>query len=97
MPTYTRLPAFDADWKGLSPADQERFRIAIAAFVADLGAAHGFRLGLRVKGVRGSRGVYEMTWAPDGRATFSYGSSLQEGEPHVIWRRIGTHAIFTRP
>ena len=97
MPTYTRLPSFDADWKGLSPADRQRFRAAITTFVADLSAGHGFRPGLRVKGVRGSRGVYEMTWAPDGRATFSYGQSLQEGEPHVVWRRIGTSAIFTRP
>ena len=97
MPTYTRLPAFDADWKALSPADRDRFRAAIAAFVEDLGAGHGFRPGLRVKGVRGRRGVFEMTWAPDGRATFSYGASLQEGEPHVIWRRIGTHSIFSRP
>lgn len=97
MPTYVRLPAFDADWKGLSPEDRERFRVAVAAFVGDLGTGHGFRPGLRVKGVRGRRGVYEMTWAPDGRATFSYGPALREGEPHIIWRRIGTHAIFTRP
>jgi len=97
VPTYARLPAFDADWKALSPADRERFRVAIAAFVEDLGAAHGFRPGLRVKGVRGRRGVFEMTWAPDGRATFSYGSSLREGEPHIIWRRIGTHSVFARP
>lgn len=97
MPTYTRLLAFDADWKALSIADRERFLAAIVAFVEDLGAGHGFRPGLRVKGVRGRRGVYEMTWAPDGRATCSYGASLKEGEPHIIWRRIGTHAIFSRP
>ena len=41
--------------------------------------------------------MFEMTWAPDGRATFSYGASLHEGEPHVIWRRIGTHSLFSRP
>jgi hypothetical protein len=97
VPTYTRLPAFDADWKALSHDDRGRFRAAIAAFVEDLGGGHGFRPGLRVKGVRGRRGVFDMTWAPDGRATFSYGASLQEGEPHVIWRRIGTHSIFSRP
>lgn len=26
-----------------------------------------FPAGLRVKGVRGARGVFETTWAPDGR------------------------------
>jgi hypothetical protein len=38
-----------------------------------------------------------MTWAPDGRATFSYGTPVKEGEAHIIWRRIGTHDIFTNP
>jgi len=38
-----------------------------------------------------------MTWDNDGRATFSYGEERVPGEPHVIWRRIGTHAIFTPP
>ncbi len=34
-----------------------------------------------------------MTWADDGRATFSYGKSDQPDDPHIIWRRIGTHDI----
>jgi hypothetical protein len=38
-----------------------------------------------------------MTRAPDGRATFQYGPEIAPGEPHVIWRRIGTHAIFREP
>jgi hypothetical protein len=38
-----------------------------------------------------------MTWAPDGRATFQYGEEVDRGRAHVIWRRIGTHAIFRRP
>jgi hypothetical protein len=39
----------------------------------------------------------EMTWDNDGRATFSYGEERIAGQAHVIWRRIGTHAIFTPP
>jgi hypothetical protein len=42
-------------------------------------------------------GVMEMTWAPDGRATFHFGTSVVEGQPHIVWRRIRTHKIFTRP
>ena len=38
-----------------------------------------------------------MTWAADGRATFEYGDEVAEGEPHVLWRRVGTHAIFDQP
>lgn len=56
-----------------------------------------FRAGLRVKGVRGAEGVFEMTWADDGRATFQYGPEQIEGEPHVIWRRVGGHGIFGSP
>jgi hypothetical protein len=41
--------------------------------------------------------VWELTWAPDGRATFEYGASVKEGQPHVRWRRVGTHDIFKRP
>jgi hypothetical protein len=44
--------------------------------------------------VKGAAGVFEMTWADDGRATFQYGHPAVEGEPHVIWRRAGTHDIF---
>ena len=56
-----------------------------------------FRPGLRVKGVTDRPGVFEMTWDSDGRATFSYGEERVAGQTHVIWRRIGTHAIFTPP
>lgn len=38
-----------------------------------------------------------MTWDNDGRATFSYGVERVAGQPHVIWRRVGTHDIFTPP
>jgi hypothetical protein len=64
----------------------------------DLAAAdRPFRPGLRVKGVTAHPGVFEMTWDNDGRATFSHGPERIAGQAHVIWRRIGTHAIFTPP
>jgi hypothetical protein len=66
--------------------------------VPDLAAPdRPFRPGPRVKGVAAHPGVFEMTWDNDGRATFSYGDERVPGRPHVIWRRIGTHAIFTPP
>ena len=71
--------------------------IAISQFVDDLRGGKGFRRGLRVKGVKGGTGIFEMTWADDGRATFQYGEPVKEGEPHVVWRRIGTHGIFKKP
>jgi len=41
--------------------------------------------------------VFEMTSADDGRATFQYRDAVIEAEPHVIWRRVGTHDVFNQP
>jgi hypothetical protein len=69
---------------------------ALRLFVADV-AAQQFDPRLRVKRVQGHPSVWEMTWAPDGRATFQYGDEVIAGEPHVVWRRIGSHDIFRVP
>lgn len=97
MPTYERLARFDRDLAALTPEQRRQFLATIGKFVADLRAGEGFRAGLRIKGVRGAAGVYELTWADDGRATFSYGDSVREDEPHIVWRRVGTHDVLGRP
>lgn len=97
MPTFERLPRFDADWERLTAEQRARFRVAVAAFVAHLVADEPFRPGLRVKRVQATSDVWEMSWAPDGRATWQYGPEVNSGEPHVVWRRIGTHAILRNP
>jgi hypothetical protein len=53
-------------------------------FVEDLQRDGSFRPGLRVKGIRGMPGCFEMTWAPDGRAIFTYGPEVHPGERHVV-------------
>ena len=93
MPTYLRLPQFDRDYESLTPEQQEAFKVAVAKFIADLPGGK-FRAGLRVKGIKSARGIFELTWAPDGRATFEYGRPVHEGEPHIIWRRVGTHSVL---
>jgi len=97
VPTYEWVSRFQRDFEALSAEQQRAFIDAVAEFVEDMKAGGPFRPGLRVKGVRGVPGVLEMTWAPDGRATFEYGQSIQNDEPHVIWRRVGTHDIFRAP
>ncbi|CAN5763973.1 hypothetical protein BH18ACT13_BH18ACT13_09010 [soil metagenome] len=97
MPTREILPQFWGDWARLTAEQRAAFLLAVDKLIADLRAGTGLRAGLRVKGVRGSPGAYELTWAPDGRATFSYGRSVVGDEPHIIWRRIGTHAILRAP
>lgn len=97
MPTFEWLDRFSSDFQRLTPRQQAAFLAAIEQFVEDLRAGGRFRKGLRVKGVKGAGGVFEMSWADDGRATFQFGDPAVEGESHVIWRRVGTHDIFKRP
>ena len=68
--------------------------MAVEKFVEDLERGEGFRAGLRVKGIQGKPGMFEMTWAADGRAVFSYGDAIVEGEPHILWHAVGTHAVL---
>ena len=96
MPTYARTRQFDRDYATLSHEERTAFQRSVAKFIADLGSGR-FRPGLRVKGIQGAPGVFEMTWADDGRATWQYGDPILEGQPHIIWRRIGGHAIFGNP
>jgi len=95
VPSYERTRRFGRDWKALDESDRERFQTSFRRFDADL-AAGSFRRGLRVKRMQGTDAIFEMSWAPDGRATFEYGTPAGQGA-HVIWRRIGRHDIFRRP
>ena len=97
MPTYAWLARFRADFERLTPTQQAAFLVAVGQFVEDVRSGRQFRKGLRVKGIQGASGIFEMTWADDGRATFEYGDEVIEGEPHVVWRRVGTHSIFKQP
>ncbi|WP_239342486.1 hypothetical protein [Frankia sp. CiP3] len=97
VPTFDALDRFWADYRRLTYAQRERFLRARDLFVEDLQAGVGFRKSLRIKGFRGEPGVFEMTWAGDGRALFRYGESEKDGEAHIVWLRVGTHDIFDRP
>lgn len=94
MPTYEGLPGFLRDFDRLTPAQKLAFLRAVAAFVQDLRAGTGFRRGLRVRKMSGQEGVWELTWAPDGRATFEFGPPVREGHAHIVWRHVGSHDIF---
>ncbi len=43
--------------------------------------------------------IYSLTWSftgPDGRATFHLETGA-DGEPLLVWRRIGSHQIYDSP
>lgn len=100
---YRTSPAFERDYRGLPPRHRAAFRAAAGAFNdaaerAARGEDRPWPKGLRVKRVRGTDDVWEMTWSmhdPDGRATWQW--TTIDGEPAVLWRRLGDHAIFGRP
>src|SRR5438270_351068 len=59
----------------LSPPERAQFRHALREFIEDL-ETRQFRPSLRVKGIRGAPGVFEMTWEyHNGRATFQFGDT----------------------
>jgi hypothetical protein len=95
--TFAWRARVGTDFDALSQSQQVAFRAAVAQFVEDRPSGAGFRNGLRVKGVKGAAGIFEMTWADNGRATFEYRDAIVAGEPHIVWRRVGTHTIFDRP
>lgn len=54
---------------------------------------------LHLHKLQGAGDVWAISWGTDndGRATFSYGDAVEPGEPHIIWRRVGTHKIYGSP
>lgn len=102
---YVRLPTFLADWQRLSDSERAAVRRWLADVFLPAVAAHeadptGFvwpRV-LRFERLQSSGGICAVTWSfagPDGRAIFQF-SSLN-GEPCLVWRRIGRHDIYRRP
>ena len=90
---------FERGHRRLSAMQLAHFERKLKEFVTDLlameaGQRHWFRESLRVKKVRGRRGVYEMTWDRDGRAVFEWGEEQVPGKRHIIWMDIGGHDIL---
>lgn len=100
---FQTTATFDRDYKRLPPHHQQKFRRLIpqfneAADRAAAGASAPWPNGMRVKPVRGAKGVWELTWSmddPDGRATWEWANA--DGQPCVRWRRVGNHGIFDAP
>jgi hypothetical protein len=93
VPTYEVTHRFQRGYADLTIEQRMAFKRALTHFIDD--TDHGtYRGSLRVKGVRGMPGCFEMTWAGDGRAVFTYGPEIRAGERHVIWLAVGTHAVL---
>jgi hypothetical protein len=96
VPTFERFPRFRREFQNLTVDQQRAVLRMLHLFIA------GLRLGsfdsrLRLKRVQAHPGIWEISWAADGRATFEYGPEVLPGETDIIWRRIGAHDIFQEP
>jgi hypothetical protein len=108
---FERTDSFKADYRRLSPQQQDLVKEAVAEFAlaCDRYRAENtaFPAKLRVKPVKGAPGVFEMTWSfsgPDGRATWEWtevdvvdDTGERSRAPAVRWRRIGDHKILGEP
>ena len=99
MPTHDETRAFVRDYERLTRQQQDRFDSKREEFIKDLLAMEKdprmrFRASLRVKKLQGESGLFEMTWAADGRAIFSMGRPVVEGKRHIVWHRVGDHGIL---
>ncbi|HEY7778733.1 MAG TPA: hypothetical protein VIC85_00850 [Ktedonobacterales bacterium] len=97
MPTHDAMPLILREWAKLTPQRKKLFLAAVDEMVDDLRAHGPLRPSPRVKRVSGHPGVMEMTWAPDGRATFHFGQEEHPGDQHITWRRIVGHEILRNP
>ncbi|MFN2488341.1 MAG: hypothetical protein ABR529_01090 [Actinomycetota bacterium] len=96
MPTFESTEEFNRDFDRLSNEEQAAFDRALEKFIPGVDEGD-FLGGLRVKPMKRAQGIWEMTWAADGRATFEYGEPVKPDMRHVVWRRIGGHEIFRSP
>jgi hypothetical protein len=71
VPTFEWLVRFDREFRRLPRDLQRAFLAMLPVFVAALKESPPvFPVALRVHRVQGTPGVWEITFAPDGRATF---------------------------
>jgi len=101
---YERTERFRRDYRRLSDEEKDEFRRAVREQFHPALERHRKEPGepwpkpLRVKGISGAKGIWEMTWSftdPDGRATWEWAEV--DGETGIRWRRVGSHAIFKDP
>ncbi|HEX4788622.1 MAG TPA: hypothetical protein VH372_09190 [Actinospica sp.] len=91
MPTYEALAAFQRQYGKLGPVQKAAFRRALAVFIANLRADGSFSPELRVHKLVNTE-IWSLTFAEDGRALFRYGNAVSDGEVHIVWEAIGSHA-----
>jgi hypothetical protein len=101
---YRSLESFRNDFRRLPAEHQQMFLQMLRQFFLPAIEAGSFGgtpprpKRLRIHRISSTE-IYSLTWnsaSPDGRATFHL-DKAGEGEPLLVWRRIGDHAIYKNP
>lgn len=95
MAHFLTWQQFWREWRKLTLAQQRLFEAAWRAINASLDAGRGLPPPPLVQKMSGYD-VYEVRWAPNGRATF-HQEQGDQGTLIVVWRRIGDHDILKQP
>jgi hypothetical protein len=86
VPTFERTRRFRREYLALPLEQREAFKRALRGFIQALRSKPpSFQHSLRVKGVQGHPGFYELSFGDGGRATFAYGDEVEPGEAHARW------------
>jgi hypothetical protein len=96
-PTFDRLGQFKRDYVNLTVRQREQFRAAAKKFVAPLSTTPPGELGQSlVREVKGHPGFWELRIDRELRAIYTFGTSIRQGQPHVIWCRVGAEDALDR-
>src|SRR5579859_6823162 len=105
MPTFEANDRFEQDYRRLRPDQRAQFKRALREFIGVLRdwereqrpGFPRFPAHMGVKPMANQRTLLmEFRCSPDGRCTWQYGRPRQR-RYHIIWRRMGTHAIHEDP
>lgn len=96
-PTFDRLAQFKRDYVHLTPPQREQFRAAVKKFAAPLGTPPGDVGEPLVRELKNHPGFFELRYARDTRAIYTFGVAIRRGQPHVIWCRIGSDDDLDQP
>jgi hypothetical protein len=97
-PTFDRLAQFKRDYAKLTPPQREQFRAAVKKFVAPFSTTPPGDAGATlVRELTEHPGYYELRFATDTRAIYTFGQAIRRGQPHVVWCRIGSDAALDQP
>jgi hypothetical protein len=97
-PTFDRLAQFKRDYVKLTPSQRDQFRAAVKKFVAPFSTTPPGDVGEPlVRELTEHPGYYELRFAKDTRAIYTFGQAIRRGQPHVVWCRIGSDAALDQP